>query len=77
VTNGRACRGGGARSGVDVVARSFGRGVGDVDVYGIPGPSRERDEIWHQGGVIDPERRSRETVRLTATFTSAGGDLLE
>jgi hypothetical protein len=54
------------------------QGVGDVDVYGMPGSSkRERDEIWHQGGVIKPKRRSRATARLTATFTSAGGDLLE
>jgi hypothetical protein len=51
--------------------------VGDVDVYGIPGPSRERDEFLNQGGVIDPERRSREIARSTATSTSAGGDLLE
>jgi hypothetical protein len=51
--------------------------VGEVVGYGIPGPSRVRGEIWHQGEVIDLERGSRETARLTATFTSAGGDLLE
>jgi hypothetical protein len=39
--------------------------------------ARGRDEIWHQGEVTEPERRSRGMARLTATFTSAGGDLLE
>jgi hypothetical protein len=43
-TDRRACRGGGARGGVDVVAMSFGREIGDVDV------------LWHpwikqEGGV--------------------------
>jgi hypothetical protein len=52
--------------------------VGDVDVYGISwSKQRERDEFLNQGGVIDPERRSRETARSTATSTLAGGDLLE
>jgi hypothetical protein len=36
---------------------------------------RERGEIWHQGGVIDPERGSREMERLTATSTLVGDDL--
>jgi hypothetical protein len=64
------------RGGVNDASRSSGD-VGEVDGYGIPGPSRERGEIWHQGEVINPERGSRETARLTATFTSADGDLLE
>jgi hypothetical protein len=36
---------------------------------------RERGEIWHQGGGIDPERGSRETARLTATSTLVDDDL--
>jgi hypothetical protein len=30
-----------------------------------------------QGGVTEPERRSMGTARLTAIFTSTGGDLPE
>jgi hypothetical protein len=45
VLSGRACRGDGVHGGVDVVAMSFSRGIGDVGVYGKPGSSKGKDEI--------------------------------
>jgi hypothetical protein len=56
---------------------SFNRGSATSTSTACLDQARERDEIWHQGEVIELERRSRGTARLTATFTSAGGDLLE
>jgi hypothetical protein len=43
-TDRRACIGGGARGGVDVIAMSFGREIGDVDVLRHPW-------IKQEGGV--------------------------
>jgi hypothetical protein len=72
-----ACRGRSARGVADVVAASYGRRLAtSTSMTFLDQAGRERDEFLNQG-VIDLERRSKETVRSTATSTSAGGDLLE
>jgi hypothetical protein len=51
--------------------------IGEVDVYGIPGASKRGVRSAHRGEACKLERESRGTARLTATFTSADGNLLE
>jgi hypothetical protein len=53
------------------------QGVGDDDVYDMPGASKREVRSMRQWGVCKPKRGSREVARLTATSTSAGDDLLE
>jgi hypothetical protein len=73
-----ACRVRSARGVADVVAASYGRRLAtSTSTTFLDQAGRERDEFLNQRGVIDPERRSREMARSTATSTLAGGDLLE
>jgi hypothetical protein len=53
--------------------------IGEVDVYDIPGAGKREVRSGLRGETCEPEREreSRGTARLTATFTSTGGDLLE
>jgi hypothetical protein len=77
VFSGRACRGDGVHSGVDVVAMSFSRGSATSASAASLDQAREEMRSSIQGGVTELERMSRGTARLTATFTSASGDLPE
>jgi hypothetical protein len=51
--------------------------ISEVDVYDIPGAGKREVRSGLRGETCEPERESRGTARLTATFTSTGGDLLE
>jgi hypothetical protein len=51
--------------------------IGEVDVYDIPRASKRGVRSRRRGEACDPGRESRGMARLTATFTSAGSNLLE
>jgi hypothetical protein len=51
--------------------------IGEVDVYDIRRASKRGVRSRRRGEACKPERESRGTARLTATFTSAGSNLLE